>query len=314
MTAGNSHSFKPKPAFDTMTTPATFGPPRLEIDGQIATLTLQRPAVANRLEPDDLTAIVDAIDTVDATPEVRVLILTGTGKHFCSGFDIVKLSPATPPAADNASAAAQIRLGDSAPSDPSLLQMPERAAHRAAWDATPPSARFGVMVDRVETARPVTIAAINGGVYGGATDLALACDFRLGLARSEAFMPAARLGLHFYPSGLQRFVSRLGLNVAKRFFLTAERFDAQQLLNVGFLDQIVDEPALLDEARAFAQRIAALAPLAVQGMKQSLNQAGAGWLDHGQAHELMLMTLASEDLAEGARAFAAKRQPVFSGR
>ena len=81
---------------------------------------------------------------------------------------------------------------------------------------------FGEMVDAIENCRPVTIAAIQGGVFGGATDMALACDFRVGGANSQMFMPAARLGLHFYRSGLERYVTRLGLDTAKRLFLSCE--------------------------------------------------------------------------------------------
>ena len=71
---------------------------------------------------------------------------------------------------------------------------------------------FGEMVDAIEQCRAVTVAAIHGGVYGGATDMALACDFRVGSTAAEMFMPAARLGLHFYAGGLERYVSRLGLD------------------------------------------------------------------------------------------------------
>src|ERR687893_246892 len=82
------------------------------------------------------------------------------------------------------------------------------------------------MVDRLEAVRVPTIARLQGGVYGGATDLALACDFRIGHEGIEMVMPAGRLGVHYYASGLRRYVSRLGLNTAKRLFLTAERLDA----------------------------------------------------------------------------------------
>src|SRR5690606_31842651 len=81
---------------------------------------------------------------------------------------------------------------------------------------------FDEMVNAIEDARPVTLARLQGGVYGGATDLALACDFRLGTPAVDMFMPAARLGLHFYQRGLERYVNRLGLDTAKRLFLTAE--------------------------------------------------------------------------------------------
>lgn len=84
------------------------------------------------------------------------------------------------------------------------------------------SVGFDEVADALEEARPVTLAVLQGGVYGGATDLALACDFRLGTPAVDMFMPAARLGLHFYQRGLERYVSRLGVDAAKRLFLTAE--------------------------------------------------------------------------------------------
>ena len=85
---------------------------------------------------------------------------------------------------------------------------------------------FEHVVDALEALPMPTIARLNGSVYGGATDLALACDFRIGVHGMELRMPAARLGLHYYPSGLQRYVSRLGLQAAKRLFLLAESVDA----------------------------------------------------------------------------------------
>src|SRR6185503_4992487 len=99
---------------------------------------------------------------------------------------------------------------------------------------------FEDMVNAVEDARPVTLVLLQGGVYGGATDLALACDFRLGSTATEMFMPAARLGLHFYRRGLERYVTRLGLDQAKRLFLTAEKIDAREMQKIGFLTQLVD--------------------------------------------------------------------------
>src|SRR5690606_30809646 len=103
----------------------------------------------------------------------------------------------------------------------------------------PSSLFFGETVDLIEKARPITIAAVNGGAYGGGTDLCLACDFRIGIPESNMFMPAAKLGLHFYPGGMSRYVSRLGLNQAKRLFLTAQKINAQEMLAIGFLTEVV---------------------------------------------------------------------------
>ena len=136
------------------------------------------------------------------------------------------------------------------------------------------------MVNRLEALRVPTICRLQGGVYGGSTDLALACDFRIGHAGVEMFMPAGRLGVHYYEAGMRRYVSRLGLNAAKRLFLTAERIDAAEMLRIGYLTDLVPDEAGLDPAvDALAGRIAGLAPLAVQGMKRALNEIAHGALD-----------------------------------
>ena len=100
------------------------------------------------------------------------------------------------------------------------------------------------MVDRFERLRIPTICRLQGGVYGGPTDFALTADFRIGVAGMEMFMPAGRLGVHYYPGGLRRYVSRLGLNNAKRLFLTAEKLGAEELLRIGYLTQLVAAEAL----------------------------------------------------------------------
>jgi enoyl-CoA hydratase/carnithine racemase len=248
--------------------------PELRIDGRIATIALRRPAQANRLELDDLSVLSDQLEKVNESPEVLVLRLIASGKTFCSGFNIGKLD-----------------------------------------DATVAGARFEALAGAVERARPVTIAAINGGVYGGATDLALACDFRIGVASAEMLVPAAKLGLHFYRGGLERCVSRLGLATAKRVLLAAERFDAAAMLDCGFLDRLVDSPAQLEEALdALSAQLAAMAPLALLGMKKNLNRIARGTLDAAEVARDIATADASEDLREGTLAWQQKRAPLFQGR
>jgi enoyl-CoA hydratase/carnithine racemase len=158
------------------------------------------------------------------------------------------------------------------------------------------------------------VAAIQGGVYGGATDLALACDFRLGTPASEWRVPAARLGLHYYLGGLERYVARLGLQTAKRVMLTAETFDAPAMLAAGMLDRVVPAAELADEVDAFCTQLAGLAPLALLAMKKNLNHLARGTLDAAEAAADIACAGASEDLREGSRAWAEKRAPVFQGR
>lgn len=175
-------------------------------------------------------------------------------------------------------------------------------------------ALFERLTDAWEGARPVTVAAIQGGVYGGATDLALACDFRLGTEACAMFVPAARLGLHFYRGGLQRYVSRLGLGMAKRVLLAGESLDAQAMHGCGFLDRLVpDEAALQTAAAALCEQLAGMAPLALLGMKKHLNAIAEGRLDAQALQADIDAANVSADLAEGVRAWQDKRTPRFSG-
>jgi len=176
-------------------------------------------------------------------------------------------------------------------------------------------ALFEQLADAWEAARPITVAAIHGGVYGGATDLALACDFRLGVAGCEMFVPATRLGLHFYRGGMERYVTRLGLGWAKRVLLAGETLNAQAMRDSGFLDQLLPDPAALDAAvQALLTQLQSLAPLALLGMKKHLNAIARGSLDLAALQADLARANASQDLAEGVAAWGEKRPPRFQGR
>jgi len=253
-------------------------PPILTISDGRAHVRLNRPREHNRLEPDDLTALIGIFDRIDADPSVRVMVLTGTGKSFSSGFHIGALS--------------------------------DHKEGRGDYD---PHA-FERMVDRLEALRVPTIAALNGGVYGGSTDMALACDFRIGVAGMQMFMPAARLGIVYYASGMRRYVTRLGLGPAKKLFLTAEPADTQELLRIGYLDEVVPPGRLEARVDALARRIAGNAPLALPAIKRALNQVAANALDVDALNQARRMSSASEDHKEGLSAWAEKRDPLFKGR
>lgn len=173
---------------------------------------------------------------------------------------------------------------------------------------------FSTVVDALENCRPVSVAVLQGGVYGGATDLALACDFRLGSPNVDMFMPAARLGLHYYQSGLERYVQRLGLNAAKLLFLTAQRLDAQELRAIGYLTHLAPEGELADVQQSLVSRLVGMAPIAMLGMKKHLNRIAQGRLDVQDLEHDIQKAMSSEDLQEGRRAWAEKRTPAFTGR
>lgn len=247
--------------------------PELTVDGNIATLRLCNPDYANRLSPADLEVIQSHIQTVNQNTDILVLRVLAEGKYFCSGYDISSL----------------------------------------AADSAPSSIFFGETVDLLEQARPVTIAAINGGVYGGGTDLSLACDFRLGSTAANMFMPAAKLGLHFYPGGMVRYVTRLGLNQAKRLFLTAEKIDAAEMKEIGFLTELVEPEELNGRVEELTKLLASMAPLALLGIKKHLNLIARGQLDEVGIKQAVLHSEQSEDIKEGAAAWKEKRSAVFKG-
>src|SRR5204862_687572 len=214
--------------------------PLLDISGARATIRLNRPRHHNRLEADDLGVLLKLFDQVEADPTLRVLVLTGTGRSFSSGYDLGSVA--------------------------------ERAV--SADEQQSAGSAFEVVVNRLEDLAVPTICRLNGGVYGGSTDLALACDFRIGVDTAEMFMPAARLGLHYYSSGRRRYVSRLGVDNAKKLFLTAEKIGAPEVLRIGYLTAMVPAAVLDEEVDRLANILAGNAPAAMAGMKRAIDEFG----------------------------------------
>jgi enoyl-CoA hydratase/carnithine racemase len=251
--------------------------PTVSIAGAVATLRFNRPAQRNSLRDADLRALLDSLARLDADASVRVVVLSASTQG--------QPRPVFCAGYD----VAGFGDGDQGPR------------------------LFEQVADAVESLRPITVCALNGSVYGGATDLVLACDLRVGLAGSEWRMPAAAIGLHYAPGGLRRYVSRLGLNEAKRAFLTAQAVPIERLQQQGLFDQVVDAAAFDGALQTLVAQVAALAPLAAQATKRSLNEIACGDFNRAQLLEREATTLRSADFAEGRAALAEKRTPTFRG-
>ncbi|WP_291852343.1 enoyl-CoA hydratase/isomerase family protein [Bradyrhizobium sp.] len=251
--------------------------PVLQISGARATIRLNRPKHLNRLQSEDLGELVRLFDRIEADATIRVLVLTGSGRAFSAGYDLNSV-------AERATSASEQQSAGSA---------------------------FEAVVDRLEDLGIPTICRLNGGVYGGATDLALACDFRIGVDTADMFMPAARLGLHYYTGGIVRYVSRLGVDNAKKLFLTAERIAAPEMLRIGYLTAMVPEDLLDEEVNRLAIVLAGNAPAAMRGMKRAINEFGRGKLDAEAADIRHRQSMRSAEIKEGIKAFAEKRPPKF---
>jgi enoyl-CoA hydratase len=251
--------------------------PVLDLEGARATIRLNRPKHLNRLQVEDLEALQQSFDRIEADPAIRVLVLTGTGRAFSAGYDLNSV-------AERATSSTEQQSAGSA---------------------------FEAVVNRLEELGVPTICRLNGGVYGGSTDLALACDFRIGVDTAEMFMPAARLGLHYYRSGIQRYVSRLGADNAKKLFLTAQKIDAPEMLRIGYLTAMVPMAALDAEVDRLAAILAGNAPVAMRGMKRTINEIARGKLDETAADQRARDSMRGEEIKEGVRAFAEKRPPKY---
>lgn len=216
------------------------GAPLLQRTGGFARLTLNRPDEHNRLDPADIDALAALFERLAApAPAEPLRALVITG------------------------------AGDRTFSSGYTL-------HAILEEL---DTRFERMLDALETLPFPTIAALNGSVYGGATDLALACDIRIGVPGARLFMPAARFGLHYYPGGLRRYVARLGLPAATKLMLTAMTIEAQEMLRIGFLTECVERAALDARVDDYLEHIGRTEPRVVAQMKahlQALAQHPAG--------------------------------------
>lgn len=243
-------------------------------DGYVVTVTLNRPEKHNALQPEDMRALSTLFGELATDRDIRVLVLTGAGeKTFCAGADL------------------------------------SRVAGNYPFGENPLDAITGTL----EALPFATVCKLNGAVYGGGTDVALACDFRLGMTTARTFIPPARFGIHYPVAGLQRAVERIGLGPAKRLYLAGETFDAAEMVRCNFLDHAIapDEfPGFVDR---YVAEIAAMAPLSIRGMKYCLNAAARGDLDAGRAVEGVRACFESDDFREGRAAISEKRKPVFTG-
>lgn len=242
-------------------------------EGHIGHLVLNCPERHNALGREELELIQQHLATVADDSQIRVLLLTGAGEKTFCAGASFQ----------------QLRAGQL--SNDSFSQVTGQLAALAV-----PS-----------------ICAMNGHVFGAGVELALSCDFRIGVEGSRMRVPAAAIGICYPPSGIKRLIDSLGVTVARRILLAAELFDARAMLEIGFIDRLV-LPGGLDQAAAdMADQIASLAPLAVKSMKTLLGQVVAGEIDDNEASRLAALCAESDDLAEGLAAQKDKRKPRFKG-
>ncbi len=255
---------------------------RVEREGRVVLLTLDRPERLNALTPDmfdDLTRFWEEFEQDDAA---HVAIVTGAGRAFCSGRDLVRKDA----------------LDD----------------ERARTVSADPDAAFGA--DR--TSKPV-IAAINGWCLAGGFALALACDLRIMAENARIGSLAPRRGLVSGSGQAQRVVRYVPFAAGLELLLRGNHIDAEEAYRIGLVNAVRPKDEVLPTAHAWAEEISSNAPLAVRANKRAAYDGGLnanGAFDAGSRIERQLYddVLHSEDVQEGVQAFAEGRPPVFRGR
>ena len=255
----------------------TEGIPLLDISGAVATLTLRRPSQRNSLTDDDLNTLLTHFETINRNTAIHAVVLradTSTQKQAVF------------------SAGYNVGGFDNDPMAPLF---------------------FEKIPEALERLRPVTICALNGSVYGGATDLVLACDFTVAQRGYTWRMPAAALGLHYYPSGLRRYVNRFGLQASKRAFLLGQSMPYEVLESLDIFEALVEADAFETHVQSLVDALSQMAPLAVAHTKKSLNEIAAGLYNEPALKERSRQSVYSQDFGEGRAAFAERRAPKFTG-
>jgi enoyl-CoA hydratase/carnithine racemase len=245
----------------------------VEERGPVRRLTLNRVEHRNALTPELIEMLAAELERVGADPEARVLVLAGAGGTFCAGYDL------------------------------NLLESPGRP------DAGSERDRVEGLCARLRAVRIPTVARVDGVASGAGCDLAVSCDVRIASSDARFAMPPARLGILYSPEGIARLAALVGPAVAKELLFTGELVDAERALAIGLANRVVPPERLEAETDAFAERVAANAPLSVAASKRIVDGAAPE-----EAAELGRLVWMSEDAREGPAAFRERRPPRFRGR
>lgn len=249
-----------------------------QIDG-IAIITINRPQAMNALNSELLAELGQLIKEIELDSDIKVVIITGSGKSFVAGADIAEMV---------AKSAVQgrefARLGNA------------------------------VFTALEEMEKPV-IAVINGYALGGGCELALACDIRLASERAKLGQPEVSLGITPGFGGTQRLAKTVGVAKAKELIFTGRMIDSKEAQAIGLVNQVYPPEILMDEAEKMAREITAKGPIAISYAKRAINEGLNLDLKRGLELESQLFGLcfSTYDQKEGMTAFLNKRQAEFKG-
>jgi enoyl-CoA hydratase/carnithine racemase len=248
------------------------------LDGHVALCRLNRPEARNALSPELMDELATAVETFDADPGIRCIVIAGSDETFAAGADIRALRDRS---------------------------FEESLRH--------PAASFW---RRLAACKTPLIAAVSGFALGGGCELALLCDLIVASESAQFGQPEITLGIIPGGGGTQRLARVIGKQRAMDLVLTGRRIDAREAERLGLVNEVTDAGEWLERALEVAQRIARRPPIAVRLAKQAVLAAEETGLSSGleQERRLYELAMATEDRIEGMDAFIEKRPPEFKGR
>jgi enoyl-CoA hydratase len=253
---------------------------RYEVTDGVAEIRLNRPHRLNAVVQQLYDEFNEALDLAEADSDVRVVLTTGEGRAFCVGADLK-----------------------------------EHKAGRTAFERREYLRGEQVVCKRLLTLSKPAVAAVNGFALGAGAELAIASDFLVMAESARIGLPEISIG-NFLGGGITWLLPRLvGLARARELAFLGERIDGQEAVRIGLANRVYADADFIENARAFARRVASKAPFSMRLAKQQLNFAGEGTLDAALTAELegMMFCSTTKDWQEGVDAFAEKRTPVFRG-
>ncbi len=251
----------------------------VEIENNVATVTINRPEKLNALNNETLNEIYDAFLSIEHNAEVRAVILTGSGeKAFVAGADISELNKLSP---------------------------------LAAKDFAEKGQKIFSFIEHLS--KPV-IAAVNGFALGGGCELSLACHIRLASENAKFGQPEINLGLIPGYGGTQRLTRLINFSKALEYIFTADFIDAQTALQLGLVNHVYSLNELAAKAKELADKIASKPAQAVRLALKAMQSVKELSQSQGEIYEasLFALTTGTEDFKEGTSAFLQKRKPDFT--